>query len=214
MRCLLLVDLQNDFMPYGALPVAEGSSVVPLANFLAPLFPLVVAPPDWHPATHKSFATLHPGKRPGDVIQLHGQPQVLWPDHCVQDTPGADFHPKIDQTNIHRVFRKGQNPEIDSYSGFFDNDHTSATGLHDFLQSKEITDLYLMGLATDYCVKYTALDAAKLGYHTFLVEDACRGVDLKPGDVATAIADMKAPGLRPLSSREIHVSLAQARSMA
>jgi len=200
MRALLWIDLQNDFLPGGALPVPEGDAVIPLANRLQPRFDLVVATQDWHPRNHGSFAANHPGKRPGDLIELNGLPQVLWPVHCVQRTAGARFAPALRLNRVRRVFKKGVQPDIDSYSGFFDNGHRRATGLGDYLQRQQVTEVYLLGLAADYCVKFTALDAVALGFRTCLIEDACRGVNLKPGDVAEAISQMKAAGVVVLPS--------------
>jgi len=200
MRALLLIDLQNDFLPGGALPVPDGDAVIPLANRLQPRFDLVVATQDWHPRNHGSFAANHPGKRPGDLVELNGLPQVLWPVHCVQRTAGARFAPALRLTRVRRVFKKGVEPEIDSYSGFFDNGHRRATGLGDYLKRQQVTEVYLLGLATDYCVKFTALDALALGFRTCLIEDACRGVNLKPGDVAAAISEVKAAGVVVLTS--------------
>lgn len=200
MNALILVDLQNDFLPGGALPVPHGDEVIPLANRLQSAFPLVVATQDWHPANHGSFASNHPGKQPGDRIELGGLPQVLWPVHCVQNTPGAAFAPGLDPTRITRVFPKGTDPEIDSYSGFFDNGHRKATGLGDYLRERGVTHVTLLGLATDYCVRATALDARSLAFDVTLVADACRGVELAPGDCARAIEEMRAAGLRIVGS--------------
>jgi nicotinamidase/pyrazinamidase len=195
MNALILADLQNDFCPGGALPVPEGDHVIGAVNRLLPRFDLVIATQDWHPPDHGSFAANHPGRKVGDVIELGGLPQVLWPVHCVQNTPGADFHPAFDRSRIAAVFHKGTDPDIDSYSGFFDNARHKATGLGDFLIARRVTEVFVCGLATDYCVKATALDAASLGFHTHVIEDACRGIDLNPGDVARAIAQMRAAGV-------------------
>jgi nicotinamidase/pyrazinamidase len=194
-KALILVDLQNDFCPRGALPVPEGDRVVPVVNRLLGRFGLIVAMQDWHPPDHGSFAANHPRRNVGEVIDLNGLPQILWPVHCVQNTPGAEFHPGLERSRIDRVFQKGTDPAIDSYSGFFDNGRRKATGLGDFLRERQVSDVFVCGLATDYCVKCTALDAVGLGFRTHLVEDACRGVDLKPGDVARAIAEMRAAGV-------------------
>lgn len=202
MNALILVDLQNDFCPGGALPVPEGDRVVAVANKLQRQFPLVVATQDWHPADHGSFAANHPGKRPGDVIELAGLPQVLWPVHCVQGTPGAEFHPDLDRSAIARVFRKGTDPNIDSYSGIFDNAHRKSTGLAEYLKDRGVRRVTICGLATDYCAKFTALDALELGFETCLIEDACRGVDLQPGDVQRAIEAMRAKGVRVIQSAQ------------
>jgi nicotinamidase/pyrazinamidase len=195
MNALILVDLQNDFCPGGALPVPGGDEVVPLANRLQSRFDVVVATQDWHPAGHLSFAANHPGRQPGESIELDGIPQVLWPVHCVQDTPGAEFHPALDRSRIERVFQKGTDPRIDSYSGFFDNGRRRATGLAEFLTAHGVADVFVCGLATDYCVKFTALDAARLGFKTHLLAEACRGVELHPGDIQRAIDEMRAGGV-------------------
>jgi nicotinamidase/pyrazinamidase len=155
---------------------------------------VVVATQDWHPANHGSFAANHSGKKPGDTIELAGLPQLLWPIHCVQGTRGAEFHPELDTSAIARVFRKGVDPTVDSYSGFFDNEHRNSTGLGEYLTERGVTEVYICGLATEYCVKSTALDAVDCGFKTYLVEDACRGVDLQPGDVRQAIEEMKSKG--------------------
>lgn len=208
MKALLLVDLQNDFMPGGALAIVDGDAVVPLANWLAPNFPVVVATQDWHPQNHRSFAVNNPGKVVGDTIDLNGYQQVLWPVHCVQGLNGANFHPDLKRELIQMVFQKGTNPEVDSYSGFYDSDQKHSTGLEVWLQQKGVTDLYILGLATDYCVKYTALDAIKLGFKTWLIGDACRGVDFCEGNATSAISEMKAAGVSIISSRELQVSAA------
>jgi nicotinamidase/pyrazinamidase len=203
MDALIIIDVQNDFCPGGALPVAEGHQVVPVINRLIPAFPVVVATQDWHPIDHKSFAVNHPGHRVGDVIELGGVPQILWPVHCVQGTIGAEFHPELNRAAIQAVFQKGTDPEVDSYSGFFDNARRHDTGLHRFLQDHEVDRTFVCGLATDYCVKFTCLDGRSLGYEVVLVEDASRGVDLHAGDVCRAIEDMKAAGVKVVSSSEI-----------
>ncbi len=202
-RALILVDIQNDFIPGGSLAVADGDATVPVANRLQPHFDLVVATQDWHPANHGSFASNHPGRKPGELSELGGLPQVLWPDHCVQGSRGAEFHHDLDLSRVARVFRKGTDPEIDSYSGFFDNGHRKATGLGDYLREQEVTDVYVMGLATDYCVKWTALDALQLGFRTHLIEDGSRGVELKPGDVAAAVEEVRRAGAEITSSGAI-----------
>ncbi|HUO09519.1 MAG TPA: bifunctional nicotinamidase/pyrazinamidase [Phycisphaerae bacterium] len=200
MNALLLIDIQNDFLPTGALPVPEGDQIIPIANALMPRFSHIVATQDWHPADHGSFAANHPGKKPGDLITLNGPPQILWPTHCVQNTPGAEFAPALDRARITHIIQKGTDPAIDSYSGFFDNAHRKATGLHDYLRAHNITHLHLLGLATDYCVKFTALDARQLGYTVTLIEDACRGANLKPTDVADALTEMHHAGVHLIHS--------------
>ena len=179
MKALIIVDVQNDFCPGGALPVPEGDRVVEVINRIQPGFDLVVATQDWHPADHGSFAANHPGRRPGEQIELAGLPQILWPVHCVQGTPGAELHAGLDRSRIARVFHKGTDPNVDSYSGFFDNGRRTSTGLGEYLKGQGVTEVYVCGLATDYCVKFTALDAVGLGFKTYLIEDACRGVELR-----------------------------------
>lgn len=203
MRALILVDLQNDFVPGGALAVAGGDEVVAVANLLAAKFELVVATQDWHPIDHGSFAANHPGKEPGELIDLGGLQQVLWPVHCVEDTPGAAFVEALDATRIQAVFRKGTDSSVDSYSGFFDNGHRRSTGLGDYLRDRGVTDVYVLGLATDYCVKFTGLDAREFGFETFLVEDGCRGVDLSEGDVDHAVAEMQSAGVKVVQSADV-----------
>jgi nicotinamidase/pyrazinamidase len=203
MNALVLVDIQNDFIPGGALPVPEGDEIIPLVNRLQPHFDLVIATRDWHPAEHGSFAANHPGRRPGELIDLNGLPQILWPVHCVQGTPGADFVPGLERKQWDKVFLKGTDPHIDSYSGFFDNGHRQAKGLGDYLNEKRVKNVYVAGLATDYCVKFTVLDAVQLGFKTHLIEDACRGVSLQPGDVRGAVEAMKTAGAAILSSDQI-----------
>ncbi len=196
MKALILVDIQNDFCPGGALAVQEGDQVVPVANKMMEQFDLIVATQDWHPADHGSFAANHEGKTPGEIIDLNGLPQILWPVHCVQESVGAAFVSDLNTDKIHKIFPKGTDKTIDSYSGFFDNGHRKATGLGDYLKEKNVSEVYVMGLATDYCVKFTALDAIELGFSTFLIEDGCRGVNLKEGDVVAAILEMKEKGVQ------------------
>lgn len=195
MRALILVDLQNDFCTGGALAVPQGESVVATANRLMPLVEVVVATQDWHPAGHGSFAVQHPGRKPFELAELGGLPQVLWPVHCVQWTGGAQFHPGLDTRRIAQVFPKGTDPDIDSYSGFFDNGRRKATGLGGWLKAQHVDEVLVCGLATDYCVKATALDAVGLGLRTTLVEDACRGVGLQPDDIPAALAVLRQAGV-------------------
>jgi len=202
-RALILVDIQNDFIPGGALAVSEGDKIVPIANRVQSVFDLVLATQDWHPRDHGSFASQHPGTKPGDVIDLNGIAQVLWPDHCVQGSKGAEFHPKLDRSRVAQVFQKGIDREIDSYSGFFDNGHRRGTGLADYVRAQKVTDIYIAGLATDYCVKFTALDGRTLGLNVYVIEDACRGVNLNPGDSATAVDQMRAAGVRVVASEDL-----------
>ena len=203
MRALILVDIQNDFMPGGALPTRGGDEIIGVVNRLQKLFPLVVATQDWHPQNHGSFASNHPGRKPGEVIDLNGLPQVLWPDHCLQESSGAELHADLDQEPIAEVIRKGTDPAIDSYSGFFDNAHRKATGLEDVLRSKGVTEVHVVGLATDYCVKYTALDSLSLGFRTVVISDACRGVDLHEGDIEAALLEMRNAGAEVIDSERV-----------
>ncbi len=195
MKALVIVDVQNDFCPGGALVVPEGDQVVDIINRLQPKFDLVVATQDWHPAEHGSFAANHPGRRVGDQIDLDGLAQILWPVHCVQGTAGAELHPELNRSRIARVFQKGADSTVDSYSGFFDNGHRHATGLAEYLRGQGVTEVYICGLATDYCVMFTALDAVGLGFRTHLLESACRGVELHPGDVEEAVERMRGQGV-------------------
>jgi nicotinamidase/pyrazinamidase len=177
MKALLIVDVQNDFLPGGLLSVPKGDEIIPIINELQAQFDLVVATQDWHPPTHQSFASQHAGKKPFDEIELHGLHQILWPDHCVQGTPGAEFSDRLNLNKAEAIFRKGTVAEIDSYSGFYDNGHRKSTGLADYLRGKKVKQVYLCGLAGDICVYFSALDSLKEGFETFLIEDACRPID-------------------------------------
>ena len=196
MKALILVDLQYDFLPGGALAVPEGDQVISVANEWMPRFELVVATQDWHPADHQSFASQHQDKAVFEVIELSGQEQILWPDHCIQGTRGAEFHTDLQTDQITRVFPKGTDPGIDSYSGFFDNCRQQSTGLGEYLKRQAVEEVVVMGLATDYCVKFTALDAVNQGLRTSLVLEGCRGVNMNPGDVERACEEMQAAGVR------------------
>ncbi|SNR34381.1 bifunctional nicotinamidase/pyrazinamidase [Hymenobacter mucosus] len=201
MRTLLLVDIQYDFLPGGSLAVAGGNEVIPLVNHLQPQFELVVATQDWHPAGHKSFASQHPGHHAFDQIDLHGLPQTLWPDHCVQGTRGAEFSSDLDQNRIEAIFRKGTTPEIDSYSGFFDNGHRKATGLADYLRGRGVTQVYLAGLAADFCVYFSAKDALEQQFEVFFLEDATRAISAE--GYQQARADLRSRGGKVLTSTEL-----------
>ena len=192
MRALLLIDIQNDFLPGGRLAVPAGDEIIPLVNELQPRFDLVVATQDWHPAGHQSFASSHAGRAQFDQIDLHGLPQVLWPDHCTQASEGAALAPALQTERIEAIFRKGMNPEIDSYSAFFDNGHRKSTGLADYLRGRGITEVFVVGLAADYCVYYSALDALAAGFATTVITDATRAISAE-GWVA-AQADLQAKG--------------------
>ncbi|HQP33992.1 MAG TPA: bifunctional nicotinamidase/pyrazinamidase [Polyangiaceae bacterium] len=202
MRALILVDLQNDFLPGGALAVRQGDQVIEPANRLQTAYDLVVATQDWHPADHGSFATQHLWRSPGEVIELDGLEQVLWPPHCVQGTFGAELSDAVDRTRIARVFRKGMDPKVDSYSGFFDNGRRNDTGLGGWLRERGIDAVDVCGLALDYCVKFTAIDAARLGFCTSVVVDACRAVDVHAGDGDRALEELRRAGVAIVGERE------------
>lgn len=172
MKALIIIDVQNDFMPGGPLAVPGGDRIVPVINNIQSKFDLVIATQDWHPVAHKSFASNHSGKKPFDVIDLNGILQTLWPDHCVQGSDGAAFHRELNTDKFSAIFRKGMDPEVDSYSGFYDNNHKLATGLAGYLKEKGATELYFCGLAADICVYYSILDSILEGFSSVLIEDA------------------------------------------
>lgn len=194
-HALILVDIQNDFLPGGALAVTDGDQVIAVANRLMDDFGIIVATQDWHPQDHGSFAANHPGGEVYQVIDLNGLPQVLWPVHCVQDTPGADFAPGLQVERITKIFRKGTDPAIDSYSGLYDNGHHKSTGLGEWLKAQGVKRVTVCGLATDYCVKFTALDALAEGFGVSLNLPASRGVNLAPDDVDKAVEEMRSKGV-------------------
>lgn len=177
MNALIIVDIQNDFTEGGALAVPDGNSIIPVVNRLQEKFDIVVATQDWHPAGHKSFASNHDGRKPFEQISLHGLDQVLWPDHCIQGTNGAAFHPDLNTNRVEAVFRKGMDSEIDSYSGFYDNGHRKNTGLAGYLRDRKVTRVFVCGLAADYCVYFTAKDALAEGFDASIIEDATRAID-------------------------------------
>jgi nicotinamidase/pyrazinamidase len=187
---LVVIDVQNDFCPGGALAVPGGDAVVPVVNQLMPRFARVVLTQDWHPAGHRSFASSHPGRQPFETVTVDYGSQVLWPDHCVQGTKGAEFHPGLATANAALIVRKGMNPKVDSYSAFYENDRRTATGLAGYLRGLGVRRLYLCGLATDFCVLYSALDARAAGFDCAVVEDACRGIDLD-GSLSAALQRMR-----------------------
>ncbi len=200
---LLVVDVQNDFCPGGNLAVEAGDEVVPVINKLASRFARVVATQDWHPRDHVSFASSHPGRRPFEVIRLGDIEQVLWPDHCVPGTVGAEFHPDLDTRVVDLIVRKGTNRQLDSYSAFFENDRKTATGLHFYLQGLGLSSVYLAGLALDVCVYFSALDALRLGFDVFLIEDACRGIDTPSGTLSDRLGQMREGGVRIVKAKEL-----------
>lgn len=195
MKSLIVVDIQNDFLPGGALAVPGGDDVIAVANRTQEDFDLVVATQDWHPVDHGSFASQYPGKEPGDQVELLGLPQILWPPHCIQRSRGADFAADLDTSRFARVFQKGTDANVDSYSGFHDNGQRRSTGLAEYLRQMGITETYILGLATDYCVKFTALDSVREGFSTHLLVNGCRGVELVPGDVDRALVEMSDAGV-------------------
>ncbi|NGX42336.1 MAG: hypothetical protein K940chlam7_00614 [Chlamydiae bacterium] len=203
MKALLIVDIQNDFLPNGALGVKEGDQVIPVINQLMKKdFDVIVASKDWHPQDHKSFAITH-GKQPGEHVTLKGQDQILWPVHCVQDSTGAEFSSELDQSKVEKVFFKGTDKDIDSYSAFFDNEHLKSTGLGDYLKSKGVTDVYIAGLTTDYCVKYSVLDTVELGFKAHVIVDACRAVNLQEGDSEKALEVMRDAGAEIITAEKV-----------
>ncbi len=191
MQALLVIDVQKDFCPGGALAVHEGDQIVPGINTLMGAFDAVILTQDWHPAGHSSFASAHEGKAPYDMVEMPYGPQVLWPDHCVQGRKGARFHAGLQVDHADLIIRKGYNPAIDSYSAFFENDHTTPTGLEGYLRTRGITSLTMVGLALDFCVNFSAVDAAKLGFDVTVQQDLCRAIDLD-GSLSAALEGMSA----------------------
>jgi nicotinamidase/pyrazinamidase len=202
MKALLVVDIQNDFCPGGALEVPEGDQIVPIVNRLIDHFDHIIQTQDWHPANHQSFAKSHKGKEPYETIELNYGTQVLWPDHCIQGTEGAEFHPDLNTNKSQVIIRKGFRPEIDSYSTFFENDQKTSTGLTGYLKERNITELYAVGLATDFCVKWSVLDGIDEGFNMHIIEDAVRGIDLN-GSLDLAWKEMKKKGVKITSSDKI-----------
>ncbi len=199
---LLVIDVQNDFMPGGALPVTDGDAVVPLINTLAQKFDHVILTQDWHPPQHVSHASTH-GKQPYESIEVHYGPQTLWPEHSVQHTEGAAFHPDLSIPHAELILRKGFRRHIDSYSAFLENDHTTPTGLAGYLRERGLTRLFLSGLAYDFCVRYSAIDGHNLGFETIVIEDATRPVNL-PNSVAETNAALAAAGITRIQSADLH----------
>lgn len=202
-NALILVDIQNDFIPGGGQSVPDGDAVVPVANQAMSAFDLVIATQDWHVPDHSSFASQHKGHKIGEIIYLNGIEQILWPDHCVQGTRGAEFVAELDIKRIDKVFRKGMDRNVDSYSGFFDNNRINTTGLGDYLKEMGVNKVTMLGLATDYCVKFTALDARSLGFETEIIIEGVRGVELQEGDCENAIKEMKDAGVRIISINDL-----------
>lgn len=207
MKALLIVDIQNDFLPGGSLGVQEGDQVIPVINRLVELpFTFIAASKDWHPKDHGSFASNH-NKTPGDKVILEGLPQILWPDHCIQESHGAEFPLELNKKPIQCIIYKGTEKNLDSYSAFFDNGHKKATKLHEELKKKGIVELFIAGLATDYCVKYSALDAINLDYKVYIIEEACRPVNLNPQDEFIALNEIKQKGGKVINEEEVNYLL-------
>jgi nicotinamidase/pyrazinamidase len=202
-RALLVVDVQNDYCPRGAVAVRNADTIVPVVNRLMSRVDHVAATQDWHPPDHGCFVTSHPGRSVHDVIDLNGVPQLLWPPHCVRGTLGAELHPALELSRIERVFKKGMDPNVDSYSGFRDNGGRHTTGLLVWLAKRRVREVWVCGLATEYCVRHTALDAASLGFRTAVVEDACCGLEVQPGDVQRTLAELAQAGVRIVAAKEL-----------
>jgi nicotinamidase/pyrazinamidase len=200
---LVIVDVQNDFCPGGALAVPEGDTVVAPINRFAKRFSVVVATQDWHPPGHVSFAGSHPGSNPYEVVRAGGLEQVLWPDHCVRGTAGADFHPRLDPACYRFVVRKGVHPDLDSYSTFLENDRKTPTGLIGMFRELGVERVFLAGLATDYCVYFSALDGLAAGFRVAVLEDACRGVDVPPGNLEKSLGEMRRQGVEILRTDNV-----------
>jgi len=206
-KALLIVDVQNDFCPGGALAVKGGDLIIPTINRLSQEFEIVVLAQDWHPSHHLSFASSYPDKRPYESVNMEYGMQVLWPDHCVQNTKGAEFHKDLDVSNAQLIIRKGFRKHIDSYSAFYENDRKTATGLSGFLKGLDVDSLYITGLATDFCVKWSAIDGVKEGFNVFVVEDAVEGIDINQS-VELAWKEMKAEGVEIIKSANVLNQLA------
>ena len=203
MRCLILIDIQNDFVSNGSLSILDGESIIPLVNKLQQKFSLVVASQDWHPVGHCSFASNHKGNEVGNKIIIEESEQILWPDHCIQNTFGSDLVATLARKKINKFIKKGTDKNIDSYSCFFDNQRKRNTGLLDYLQDNGVLDIYIVGLATDYCVKFSALDSQILGFNTYVIQDACKGVELNKGDINLSYSHMKESGVSIIESNSL-----------
>lgn len=203
MTALILTDIQNDFLPGGALAVSTGNEILPVVNRIIEYpFDLVVATKDWHPEGHCSFADTH-GKNVGDIVEINGVKQILWPIHCLQNTPGSGYSPQLHQHKIQRIFYKGSEKQIDSYSAFYDNGHLRSTGLGEFLKEQGVDKVYIVGLTTEYCIAWSALDAKKFGFDTYVVKDACRPINLKPTDEQDAVQEMQNAGVHIIHSTQL-----------
>lgn len=203
MKALILVDIQNDFCPGGAMAVPGGDEIIPAANRLAPSFPFVVATMDWHPEGHISFVDSHPGRQSFETVEAGGIEQVLWPAHCIAGTDGAELHNSLNTIPADLILRKGTTKNLDSYSAFFENDKKTPTGLAGALKERGVDTVYLCGLATDVCVYFSALDSRRLGFTTYLIEDASRGVDVPAGNLSFCLKDMQSRGVRMIDSSRV-----------
>lgn len=201
-NALIVVDVQNDFLPGGSLAVPQGDAIIPVVNDLMKKFDLVVATQDWHPANHGSFASQHPGKKPFEEGELSGSPQIMWPDHCVQKSHGAEFSEDLHTERFETIFRKGLDQKIDSYSGFFDNHKGHDTGLSAYLRGKDVQNVYVVGLAGDFCVYFTAMDALGEGFNTFLVKEGTRPISAE--DFKEKLDTFKREGGHVVSANDIH----------
>lgn len=202
MKALLIVDIQNDFCPGGALEVPNGDQIIPVVNRLSEHFDIVIQTQDWHPEGHSSFASTHQGKKPFETIEMPYGEQVLWPDHCVQASRGSNFHPDLETNRSQLIIRKGFRKDIDSYSAFYENDNSTSTGLSGYLRERSINTLYAVGLATDFCVKWSVIDGIKEGFNVFVVKDAVKGIDIE-GSVDQAWKEMLKKGAQQVSSKEL-----------
>jgi nicotinamidase/pyrazinamidase len=202
-RALIVIDVQNDFCPGGALAVPGGDRIIPTINRLSGKFKKVIATQDWHPENHVSFAVNHPGKKEYDVIRYKGIEQVLWPKHCVPGTKGAEFHPELNSEKIDLIVRKGNNPDIDSYSAFRENDKKTITGLEGYLRKLGMNKIYFCGLALDYCVFYSAMDAEELGFETYVIIDGTKGIDSPKGNIEKTLNEMKDKGIKIVESKDL-----------
>ncbi len=202
-KALVVIDVQNDFCPGGALAVNDGDKIVPVINGIMDKFDTVIGTQDWHPQSHLSFASVHKGKNIYDQMNANGIMQTLWPDHCVQGTRGADFHKDINSIKFNCIIRKGTDPSIDSYSAFLENDKRKETGLHGYLNALGIKNVYLCGLATDYCVYFSAMDSVKYGFNTAVLINACRGINVPEGSIDKCVKEMKSAGIRIIETGDL-----------
>ncbi|MBI4398615.1 MAG: bifunctional nicotinamidase/pyrazinamidase [Candidatus Omnitrophica bacterium] len=205
-KTLILVDMQNDFFPGGTVAIPRANQIIPFVNLLQAKFQGIVAAQTWHPRNHKSFASTH-YKKSGETILLNGLQQILWPDHCVENTIGAQLVRGLETRKINKIFKTGMDMEIDSFSGFYDNGHSKPSGLGEYLSGKKVQEIFIAGLATDYCVKNTALDAVMLGFKTTVIEDACRGMNLHEKDTQYALDEMRRKGVSIITSNLIFSEL-------